>query len=465
MKQVYKNYIFSNFKNGISDKQITKNELISYESCNVDIDGFLIKAAKNFDNYFINKFNNYDDYIVFFNKNKDILQKIISVVDYEFYDENDNSMHIRYLCFDNDNCLYEMDFKNFIISKINFVFDEFPLIAKDEKYLYLYNNLGGLVFFNNYQPQYFDNLLQVKDFIVFDDVKLFIDTTHFYSVFYYENTFLVNLTSDIENYNRLDFDIRNGKILKIAKIKNNIYIFQEYKISSINIMSTKNKISDICFLNFKIIENTICETNDSFVFLTTNGVKLFDGNDIKDIFSVLKKRINYNDNNICACMYDDVYYLKTSYQFDDSLKSVLIACFVDQGKIIFYKFDSDILSIKLIQNLSDYSFIVITNNLNDRVLNLNLNKNSEEFKSVKFNKIYFDSSDLKQINLIKFISSGAFNLKINTDIEEKEISVYDWQKVFNVMMKGHIFQFEITSDNDFEIESIFVEVMTVEDRL
>lgn len=466
MKQVYKNYIFSNFKNEFADGKIFKNELVVNEGYNVEIDGSSIKTTKGFESYFAKKIANISDYELFFTKNNEILQKIIYILDYEFCDEISGTCGIRYLCFDNLNNLYEILINSLEIKKFEFNFDEFPLIKKDGKYLYFYNKSGSALIFSGFDdPQYFDNLLVVKSFLTLDDNIIFVDENHSYNIFYSEKTHLINLNSSVEYYNKIDLDIAHGKVLKIEKFKNEIYIFQEYKISVFNIYSTKNKISEKCFLNSKIINNTICAIEDYFVFLTTDGIKLFDGNDTRYIFNSLTKNINYNFDRLSACAYNGRYYLLSDYKFSEGNKSVLVSCSLKDNSVVFHSVESGILSIGVIRNSLEYSFVVITNENSDRVYVFDMIVNNQKRKYLKFNKIYFDSSELKQITSIKFFSSGNFKVKIVTDIEEKELCVSDQQKMFSVMVDGYVSQIEINSEENFEIESIFIELMIVEDRL
>ena len=58
MKQVYKNYMFSNFKNAFFDDVLEKNQLLPNESYNVILDNKSIKSTNGFIDYFYKKINN-----------------------------------------------------------------------------------------------------------------------------------------------------------------------------------------------------------------------------------------------------------------------------------------------------------------------------------------------------------------------------------------------------------------------
>jgi len=90
---------------------------------------------------------------------------------------------------------------------------------------------------------------------------------------------------------------------------------------------------------------------------------------------------------------------------------------------------------------------------------------SQSLKTISFNKIYFDTSDNKQINSIKFFASGEFKFKIISDVESFEVDIYGNYFIQNLSIKGHLFKFEIYSKSDFEIEAILVNVMSVEDEV
>lgn len=466
MKQVYKNYIFSNLKNELSNKKISKSELVLCEHYNVKTGEPFVKNADGYIEYFKNKFANIDDYEAFFNKNKEILQKINFIFDYEFFDENDYLTKIRYLCFDNEYSLYEINFESFDFIKFDFDFESFPIIQKDSKYLYLYNNKGGAVVFSDfYDPQYFDMIATIKSFAIIDDLIFFVEENHPYIVYYTDKTELINLTSDTAYYNKINLDICAGEILKIEKYKNEIYIFQKHKISSFDVHVSKNNLSDVCDLSSMIIDNTICSYDDIFVFLTTDGIKSFDGNNIKHIFKSLADNINYDYHKLSALVYNGKYFLCADYKFGSNFLNVLISCALDDEKIVFYNFDTEIESINLMLNHKEYSLLVLINDIEQRVVKLSSDTKCQKSSYMKFNKIYFDSYEIKEINFIKFLSDGRFKVKVTTDVEEKEFLVTNDKKSFNLMISGHMFQFEIYGDDNFEIESIFVELMTIEDKL
>ena len=87
-------------------------------------------------------------------------------------------------------------------------------------------------------------------------------------------------------YNSIQLNQDDGYILKIVNYKNNIYIVQQYGISKLVISNGEYQIISNCSIKSSIFDNTIELIDDYVVFLTSSGLYIFDGNDLKQILKI-----------------------------------------------------------------------------------------------------------------------------------------------------------------------------------
>lgn len=463
MKQIYKKYLFSNFSENWTDSKIYQNKLFYNESLNINTTKNIIEPTKNFSNYFEKKIANPNQYVDFINKYKEILQKIIYLTDYEFFDEIEEKRTIRYFLLDNEYSLYEVDFLKAEIIDFGYKFKAIPNIIKEDGYVYFFTDLGVLIVDGINRPQIFEGVLNIRQYEYFDENLFFVSKEDDFNVYYCEKTQLINLSNNTNYYKKISFNNLGGKILKILKYKDELFIFQQYKISSFNLYATKNIITNYVF-NSKIIENTIALVDNKIVFLTKNGFKVFDGSNCNSLFFGLEDYINFDFEKIFAFVFNDKYYINLECKINTEYKNVLLEIFSENEKLNFYYFEKDINNFSLIRNSNGYESLLFVGEEN-KVLSLDGAKFSENFKYIKFNKISFDNSEKKQIQVIKLISSGNFKMKIKSDIDEFVIEVFEGVSDYKLNLNGHIFELSVESYDDFSISSILIEVMTIEDVL
>ena len=70
MRQIYKNYFFSNFKTDIFSKKILKNDLVIGQYFNIDVSDFCINSKFSFVDCFEKIIGNNEKYMLFSNKNE-----------------------------------------------------------------------------------------------------------------------------------------------------------------------------------------------------------------------------------------------------------------------------------------------------------------------------------------------------------------------------------------------------------
>ncbi len=455
MKIKKSNYIFSNFNKELSTK-ITSLELTPKIFHNIDLNNNTIKPANAFSNFFETYFNN-DNYLNLKNNYPKILESIIDIHIYEFYDILLNTYKTRLFFIDNsynlleytNNAFYHFEVINFktkpIVyfknNKIYFYTDDFKCYIEEEGNPIILNSAANIFSFLKIGEELFFSLKYDK-----------------YNIFYTIDDYLENIQSDTSLFSKLSVNTQYGEIIKIANIKNKIYIFQKYKISYINSSKENYSLMDICDLNFIVYPNTI-SSNESYIFFnTSNGLYIFDGNDIKPIQISLFKKIFPNNNDV-SIFYNGYYYLKTTLKIKQNKNEALLKLNEEDSPVI-YKIN-DIKELQTIKNNSNYTLMLILNNGN--ILNYSNNQVISGDKYIKFNKITFNTPSLKHISKIKVFNTGICSIVITSDLTKASYNIEDNFLIDNINIAGHIFQFEIESDYDFNIEAISLEINIIED--
>ena len=306
---------------------------------------------------------------------------------------------------------------------------------------------------DNY-PIVLSDVLNITSINNIDKYTIFTCFENKFSVFYTEKTELLNLEQNLSNYNEIKLSPEDGEIERVFIYKNNIYAVQKYAISKIIIQNNGVSISNLCSIKSSIIFNSIELIDDYIVFLTTSGLFIFDGNDIKQIFK--KETINLIKSNVKSVSYNNKYYLMCNYFINHIKESMILEFDIEDNTCTFYKIES-LLDITLLKTFSTYKLIAITNNNNiNRVKFLDLNKITTYKKYVRFNKLTFDDKPVKVLNELKIISIGKFLVTISSEIQSSTFEINGISYIKNIGIKGQTFEIEIQSDDSFKIESIYI---------
>ena len=322
-----------------------------------------------------------------------------------------------------------------------------------DEYLYFSSKDDTLIIIENENaPMQCSPNSNIKDFVDCNNVLYFITYDENYKLFYTEKTQLFNISNDLSIYDSIDLDAKYGKVLKAVVFNEKIYVFQQYKITKIEEKNLDCTTHHTCEINCNIFDKSIQVFDDYIVFLNSRGIILFDGNDIQIAYEIYI----LENNLISSVTYDNNYYFfdgKYLREFD--LFKNIISNFKVENLINFYT----------IKNVTEYKFLTVVNNDNKYLIYYlnNTNKNNS-LKYIKFNKLIFETNELKTINSIKFTSKNKFNLKIKSDTSECSFFAnFDNFYIKNVGISGHFFEFEFLSEDYFLIDSIFFTVSTLED--
>lgn len=464
MKQEYKNYVFSNFKYSENDV-ILKNELNIIDSINIDFSSGNIKNTGGFKDYFLEKFAQNEENELFFNQNREIMQKIKNIISYEYFDEDSAKLSKRYFALAKNDILYELNFDRCEISQIDIDFNSNPIIIKENGVVYFYDKYGVYVFEKNNDPIFIEGVVIPVNYEIVDGYLFFSVNEESQEIFISEDLNLLNLSNDFENYEKIVLDEKFGKLLKIIALGDKICIFQEYKISTYDIYATNKKLESECSLAAKIIFSTIHKLNDYIVFLTTSGIKTFDGNNINSVFENIFATIDLKSLNMFAAVYNYEYYLCVNKVLNNKLQPMIYRLNFDKKTFVSYGIEKLPIRYFIITNYDEYSLNFVWQENEKFAIEFISDECSEYTKYAKFNSIYFSEIENKQIDKLVIFASGKFYLRIKTDIEKYEFLVENNKTLSNLSIKGNVFTFEVYSDEAFELDAIFVKLLIIGDDL
>ena len=460
MKQNSKYFLFSNFNEPITNYAINKNNLNINDIYNLTTENNVIEPVSNFSNFFKVYFDK-TSYNTLTLNNANIIKSIQHVFVYTYYNTDIDETISRIFILDTNLKLYELNKIDLVFNDLNLTFSSFPTILNLNNKLYIFsNNDLSIMIENDNYPLTISSYPNIVSIINFQNYTIFAINEDKFSVYITDKTDLINLDSNVAIYQKIELSHNLGKIQKILIYKNSVYIVQQYGIAKVSISSNEIAINTTCSIQSSIHSNTITLLDDYVVFLTTSGLYLFDGNDIKQIFRQVTKKIT--GNNFKSVAYNNQYFLMTRFYINNISTSVLLQIDIENNYCTVHNV-GEIYNLYVLQNLLDYNLNIITRAEDDfSVLTLDDKLITQYPKLVKFNKITFDETAEKVLSDIKIQAIGKYNIIISSENESSKFSADGSTHIKNIGLKGQIFEIEIESDKSFMIESILFKILSSE---
>lgn len=455
MKQSSNNYLFNKFNVEHQPESISKSTLTIKDIYNLKTDNNIIEPICKFSNIF-ELFFTYPTINAIKNKFYKIMSNLLKVYLYEYFNESSGELINRIFVIDKQFKFYEIDGENQNLIDYELQFDKMPLDFNINNKLYLCNPDDlCFVISNENNPIVLTDIVNLKSIVNFNEYTIFNCHKNKFSFYYTELTEPANLESNLNNYNKIDLAQQNGEIEKILIYKNNIYVIQKYAISKIILDENGYKIQNTCSIKSSIDANTIELIDDYIVFLSSNGLYLFDGNDIKQIFKNYTIILIHSNNK--SASFNNKYYLKTHYYIDDIKESVILEFDIENNYCTFHKI-GELIDIYCFQNISQYKLIAICESSNETTSALYLNNTtiSQIKKLIEFNKLTFDDSPIKILNELKILSYGTFYVTISSEIQSSIFKIEGVSYIKNIGIKGQAFSIKIESNSNFKIQSIYI---------
>ena len=451
MKIKKNNFIFSNFNKPLSNK-ISTNELIPSMHINIDLNHNYITSANSFDYLLANLFTKEEYDFVKLNHGE-ILKNLIDVQIYEYFEEVSGNNKRRFFFLDKELNLLEYINKSFIyLTDVKFKSKPKVIIHNNIIHFYDANTLCYVD--GSSSPIISTTSCHVTSCVNVRNILYFSIANDKHNIYISPNENLANLYYDTSLYLKTPINKNFGEPLKIVNIKHKVYIFQKYGIFYID-SSNDYTLINVCDINCKILKNTISSNESYIYFATTNGIYIFDGNDVKKIYSNISNIVMLDDSNI-GLSYNNHYYLKTNTK--DNGLDVIVKIDTDDSPI-FYNIGK-LSNIYLIKTNSFYNLIAVTSDYKFLCYG---SHNCFNEKYIKFNKLTFNTPSLKHVTSIKVLCSGKFTIKISSETSSKTLLIENNTLISNIDIPGYVYDIEINTNDFFKIECIMFDVNIIED--
>lgn len=102
-----------------------------------------------------------------------------------------------------------------------------------------------------------------------------------------------------------------GKVLKVVSFNDYVYVFREYAIHRLTAFGdqTNFEMVKVVELNERIYENSIAECRDKIMFMTSDGLYIFDGYNVKNVATEISLLKDLRSNYMCSGYSNGHYYL------------------------------------------------------------------------------------------------------------------------------------------------------------
>lgn len=438
-----KTILFSNFKYDYLNKNENINTLPIEEISNLKTDNGYIESELSTKELIYELFNE-NEISILKEQNSEIINNIIKFIPYEFFNENTNKINSRLFCITQENKLFELNFESLNFEE-KYIFSDLKNDVIYNNILYLFDSENKCIVIENNNILTIENIPYINSFVSNDD-NLYFSIDNIPNKFFISDCKnLKDISTNFEQYSTINIPIEYGMILKVTNVKNNIFIITQYAILKID--KTKNVVQKQNFINSLIFKNSIIQFDDSIFFYCENGLYIFDGTDIKQIFNNF---LNLSKNAIFVNFNHKLYILSLDF------KNIIYTYNINTNQISFIKINN-IDNIYKINSYSNHFFCVCHKEENSfKTISLYSNNSNSLTQQLKSKPIFLDSNTLKQIQSLYINSTGEFELKISSDITSQIFSISNITQFKNLTLNGNYFIFEIYSSSKFKLNSIMI---------
>lgn len=445
-----KTLFFSNFKFNQTNN-FNENELTIENLSNANTNFGYISSEFSFIDTIETLINDKEKLQTIYNFNENILQKTIKIIPYQFISDLDNEFYSRIFLLTSEYNLYELNNETNLF-EFRVAFNENPNIIFSEDVLYFLKKSGECVIFVNINSSQTESLPKLKTFTK-NSKELFFTTNDYpYFIFKSELCQIKNLSSNLEQYERIKVNIEDGAILKIVRHKDNVFIFTKYSIFKYD--EDKEQLIKLCNLKLEIFENTISSLDDEFVFFASSGLYKFDGTDCEKI---INNYLNFSKNANSFFFNQNLYIISPNHPN-------FLYKFNFEDKYFYPLQIFNLVDFYIIKDNDNYSLCVSAKK-QDSFINITLSSNGNGMYPLQIAK--FKPSNLKTISnkILRNIfvrGEGKFTLKIQSEISSAVFNINGETKLHNICLSGNCFEFEINANSYFKLKSIAIEFEEVE---
>ena len=481
-----KNYTltYSSFSSGMNDS--------------VDDNVLPLRYAKKVYNYSIKKgslqcglgierlklpkyFENFQD----FREVSDFTQGIKNLWHYQFWDETNQRMNHNIIFHGEDGALYILN----SVVPITAYFQMFP----EQQYSFSGEIYGMDYRLNGEDVMFFTIPSQQKMIVCQDDLintiydeapKLLSICKHYERLFAIlegdRKTLMFSANLDPTNWNaELDeggfiqmYDER-GKLLKLISFNDYVYVFREFGITKISAYGDQEEfsVSHLAISSTKIFPNSITCCGDQVIFLTEDGLYVFNGYTTSKLTLNIEELFkNQNNENCCALFQNNKYYLACRLNFDDNNQ---VGCESYEGGYVnnaLLEYDLATGELNIMRGVDIKKMCVMYDFCYNKIVCCFNGEHKNSFGEITNTGKYFDKvlqkawvspySNMGYPNKIKVVKEiiiktlGNIKVKIKTDKQEKtyEIKGNPVTQRIKTNVRGELVQISFISDEDCQID-------------
>lgn len=445
-----KSQFYSDFKYNPINTLNTYNNLLINDSFNINTENNTIKSCGFQSDLFKQLFNAEIAEDIKSN-NFELLKSITKIIPYEYFNEINNCFENRIFALDESFSFYELDLNSHSLKNI-YTFISNPKIIQSDDILYFFDEDNKCVLIENSNLLTVEELPKIKSFTT-NSTKIYFTLENKSNILYAsELCKLKDLSKNIEQYDSIKIPLEDGFIENVFCIKDKIFILTQYSIFKYD--SENSSLIKQNDLNLYIYKHSSNLIDDNIIFYSSNGLYLFDGIDVKQIFS---NHLKLSKNA------DFVYFNHNLYIFDSKFKNLLFRYNLTNNTFIKYKI-SNLTNFYTIKTSVIYTLVICYKNDNQNIISTldnTLDQNQKLEQYVKFKPTFLNSNTLKQINNIYVNSTGNFQLKISSEISTVIFSISNEKQHLKLCLDGTFFNFEILSESDFELNSLLINYIEV----
>lgn len=235
----------------------------------------------------------------------------------------------------------------------------------------------------------------------------------------------LNWKVSLDEAGKITFVDSLGGVVKVVSFNDYVYVFRKHAIFRLTAFSkqTDFELVKVAEISGNIYENTITICEGKIVFLTSEGLYLFDGYNLKKIVKTVSKLKNVGESYVTAGYASNKYYLAFRYVETEKIhqevgvytNNYLLIYDIENNKAQFSK-GMDICSISGIKMNNTSNCLVVVRGENNKIL-CNFTQNGKFnnemlkycFRTIKY---YFNEIDKK-----KYVSDVDILTKYDLSIE------------------------------------------------
>lgn len=403
-------------------------------------------------------------------------KSFIKLFQYKYFSERNNRYDYCIIMVDND---YKVYHANMFMAHTNLLahellqFSEEPEVFKfrvngiDDVICFCTPTEGIVVWDCDAEPYKVEDVPEFKSICLHNSRLFVIDKKNDALIRYSSNRNPLNWSAneDEDGAGKIELNEFRGMIEKLVSFLDNLYVFSKFGISKVSIFTSTSRytVSNIFSSSAKIYKNTICVCGQNILFLSQDGLYIFDGYDVKKANENLSDLLkNCDQQNAKTCYFEGKVYIACNLNYlDDQTDD---RCAINNSLVVFDIENND---FSVIRNIDIKDMMAINElSLSKLVLCLNQIGSNKVWQLCSQDESEFDFYKKYQI---KNITLGDFGLSktlkainlfskydciviVKTDDIEKAYKIKGKEQMQSIRINIKAKKFSITFESNFKFD-------------